>query len=95
MNVAMYSAHCCDCVTMFNWHLQNAVFCVLFAIGFFAGGVASAVNSANFRDDYYNEDIQDACEQIRDNDSSDDYLVELCDDIEALLRALSNAAVSS
>ena len=79
---------------MFNWHLQNAVFCVLFAIGFIAGGAASAANSADARDDYYDENTQDFCEQIEDN-SYYEYLNEYCDDIEALIRSQSNAAVSN
>ena len=79
-------------------YLQNAVFCVLFAIGFIAGGAASAANAANVQLDYYDaigcEDIQDNNYYIY-NPPSDHSLVEICDDIEKLIRAQSNAAVST
>ena len=84
MNVA--TVHTVVIAWLFNWHLQNAVFCVLFAIGFIAEGAASAANSADAQDNYYDEYIQDLCEQFQD---------EYCDDIEALIRSQSNAAVST
>ena len=72
------------------------MYCVLFAIGFIAGGAASAANAANVQSDYDDS----PCEDIQDNNyyiynPSDHSLVEICDDIEKLIRAQSNAAVST
>ena len=67
------------------------MFCVLFAIGFIAGGAASAANAANVQSDYDDS----PCEDIQDDLPSDHPLVEICDDVEKLIRAQSNAAVSS
>ena len=64
----------------------------MFAIGFIAGGAASAANAANVQEDYYDA-IR--CEDVQDNLPSDNPLVEICDDIEQLIRAQSNAAVSA
>ena len=73
------------------------MYCVLFTIGFIAGGAASAVNAANVQSDYYDAI---GCEDIQDNNyyiynPSHHSLVEICDDIEKLIRAQSNAAVST
>ena len=69
------------------------MYCVLFAIGFIAGGAASAVNAANVQSDYDDS----PCEDIQDNNYYiyNPSLVEICDDIEKLIRAQSNAAVST
>ena len=67
------------------------MFCVLFAIGFIAGGAASAANAANVQSDYDDS----LCEDIQDDLPSDHPLVEICDDVEKLIRAQSNAAVST
>ena len=75
------------------------MYCVLFTIGFIAGGAASAVNAVNVQLDYYDaigcEDIQDNNYYYIYNPSSDHSFVEICDDIEKLIRAQSNAAVST
>ena len=74
------------------------MYCVLFAIGFIAGGAAIAANVADVRSDYYDAI---GCEDIQDNNyytynrPSDHPFVEICDDIEKLIRAQSNAAVST
>lgn len=62
--------------------LQNAVFSVLFALGLFSGGAASAANAGNVQSDY--DDINCA-------DNSD---AEICKNLAQLRDAQSAAAVS-
>ena len=61
--------------------LQSAVFSVLFALGFFAGGAASAANAA---------DVQDAIDAF----GCDLVASEACDNLEQLRNSMAAAAVS-
>ena len=70
--------------------LHNAVICVLFAFGLFAGGVASSANAVNVQDYYDNR----ACDDIRNSYSDDHRAVEICENLEQLIDSQSFCAVS-
>ena len=72
--------------------LQNAVFCVLFALGLFAGGAASAANAADVQDDYYD---RFQCDEIIDNFPDDNPAVEACERIARIRDSQAAAAVSA
>ena len=71
--------------------LQNAVFCILLALGLLAGGIASAANAADVQDDYY-EPLR--CDELSDDLPDDHPVVEICDDFERLRNSQAAGGVS-
>ena len=71
---------------MKSFSIQNAVFAILFAIGFFAGGAASAANAA---------DVQDTLDVISFIGCDfNPTISEICDNLEVLRNSMAAAAVS-
>ena len=79
-------------LSLCNYILQNAVFCIFYALGLFAGGAASAANAADIQEDYY-----DAlrCDDIPDNIPDDNPFVQACDDFEQIRNSQAAGAVSA
>ena len=67
--------------------LQNAVFSILFVIGFLAGAAASAANAADV------QDFIDLIAAVCDNPTND-FVSERCDNWEQLRNSMAAAAVS-
>ena len=79
---------------MIMYILQNAVFCILYTLGFLAGGISSAANAADVQNDYYDpSEALITCANLPDN--APDQVVENCDDIRRIRDSQAAAAVSA
>ena len=69
---------------------QCAIFCIVLALALISGGIASAVNAADIKEDYI-----DPSETSCDRDDLPDEVEEDCNNLQAIRDAQAASAVSS